>query len=505
MPSTSPPSKAADAQRCTGPLASVGRAPAWLAAAALVALVLALWWPALGASFQFDDFNVIVANARVHSLSAWLASMPGIRPLLKLSYALNYSLDAGPRGFRLLNVAVHAANSCLVGALLWRRSRAHGLATGSAAVASAIATLVFALHPVQTEAVTYVSGRSASLAALPCLLALVSWIASRDAGMRRAALAWRGLSVLLFALALGVKETTIVLPLALLLWSATEPRAPGVAGNAAPAWRALLPLLALAGLAITVALLWPPYRRLLDTSLAIRPVSANLMTQAHALSYLAAQLLRPWGMNADPALPATTQLDALTALLGLAWIGVALTGFAMLRRRPAVAFGLLWFLLWLLPTNSLLPRYDVANDRQLYLALIGPAWLFGLGVAAASRRLALRWLPSAAAVAVVGVLLAVATLQRNHVYADEIRFWHDVVRKSPLSPRAANNLGMAYAFACRDADALREFERAVRLQPGYIRARVNLRLLRAGALFPDPAAGGPVRADLGGRHCDTPQ
>jgi Flp pilus assembly protein TadD len=78
------------------------------------------------------------------------------------------------------------------------------------------------------------------------------------------------------------------------------------------------------------------------------------------------------------------------------------------------------------------------------------------------------------------------------------------VRKSPLSPRAANNLGMAYAFVCRDTDALREFERAVRLQPGYIRARVNLRLLRAGTLFPDPAARGPVRADLGVRHCDTP-
>jgi tetratricopeptide (TPR) repeat protein len=261
-------------------------------------------------------------------------------------------------------------------------------------------------------------------------------------------------------------------------------------------------MFALAGLAIAVALLWPPYRRLLDTSLAIRPVGVNLMTQARALSYLATQLLRPWAMNADPALPATTHLDAPTALLGLAWIGAALTGLALLRRQPAVAFGLLWFLLWLLPTNSLLPRYDVANDRQLYLALIGPAWLFGLTVAAASRRLALRWLPAPAAAA-IGVLLAVATLQRNHAYADEIRFWQDVVHKSSLSPRAANNLGMAYAFACRDAEALREFERAVRLQPGYIRARINLRLLRAGALFPDPAARGPVRADLGIRHCDA--
>jgi tetratricopeptide (TPR) repeat protein len=225
------------------------------------------------------------------------------------------------------------------------------------------------------------------------------------------------------------------------------------------------------------------------------------MTQAHALGYLAAQLLRPWGMNADPALPATTRLDGLTALLLLAWIAVATTGLALLRRRPAIAFGLLWFLLWLLPTNSLLPRYDVANDRQLYLALVGPAWLFGLGVAAACRGRRYCWLPVAA---LVGALLSIATMQRNRVYADEIAFWQDAAHRTPLNARAANNLGMAYAFACRDAEAAREFERAVRLQPGYFRARINLRLLRAGTLFPDPATAGPVRADLGVRHCDAP-
>jgi hypothetical protein len=474
------------------------RAEAWLTAAALAALVFALWWPALDASFQFDDFNVIVADARVHSLAAWLASMPGIRPLLKLSYACNFSLDPGPRGFRLLNVAVHAANSCLVGALLWRRALAHGLATADASAATLLATLVFALHPVQTEAVTYISGRSVSLAALPCLIALVCALASHDAATPRRALAWRGLSLLTFALALAVKETVIVLPVALLLWSATEPRTPDL--RTAPAWRAPTPLFALAGLALALALLWPPYRRLLDTSLAIRPIGVNLMTQAHALGYLAAQLLQPWGMNADPALPVTTHLDTPTVLLALTWIGVAICGIGSLRRRPEIAFAALWFLLWLLPTNSLLPRYDVANDRQLYLALIGPAWLLGVGVVLACRRLALRWVPAATA-AVVGVLLGAATLQHNRVYADEIGFWRDVVRNSPHSPRAANNLGMAYAIACRDAEALREFERAVRLQPGYIRARINRKLLREGALFPDPAAGAPVRADLGIRHC----
>ena len=76
----------------------------WLAGALLAAVVIVVWWPALGASFQFDDWNVIVRDPRVQSPAAWLDSMPGIRPLLKLSFALNHALDAGPAAFRAFNL-----------------------------------------------------------------------------------------------------------------------------------------------------------------------------------------------------------------------------------------------------------------------------------------------------------------------------------------------------------------------------------------------------------------
>lgn len=463
------------------------RIEASLAAAALIGLIGAIWWPALHASFQFDDFNVIVANSRVQSFAAWLHSMPGIRPLLKLSYALNHSWNAGPAGFRLTNVAIHAANACLVGALLWRRACRHGLSPGAATVATALATLAFALHPAQTEAVTYISGRSVSLAGLCSLVSLACWLRSRETCGRHRVLIWRGAAMLAFVAAMGVRETAVVLPLALLLWNATEP-------TATQPQRAtgLAPLFALALLALVIILAWPPYRHLIDTSLAIRSIGVNLMTQAHALAYLALQLLRPWNMNADPALPATTHLDAITVLLILLWSGVAVAGFALRRRHPSVAFGLLWFLLWLAPTNSLLARYDVVNDRQLYLALIGPAWLLGYGVAVVGRRL-LRSASSSRArhavracatllLAALATGLATATVQRNRVYADEITFWEDVVRRTPTNARAANNLGMAYACARRDTEAAVQFERAARLQPDDYRAGVNLWLLRSGDL-----------------------
>ena len=90
------------------------------ASAALIALpalaIVLIWAAFLGGSFQFDDWNVIVNEPRIHSLAAWWESMPGIRPLLKLSYALNFSFDESPAGFRAFNVLIHALNATLV---LW--------------------------------------------------------------------------------------------------------------------------------------------------------------------------------------------------------------------------------------------------------------------------------------------------------------------------------------------------------------------------------------------------
>jgi protein O-mannosyl-transferase len=209
-----------------------------------------------------------------------------------------------------------------------------------------------------------------------------------------------------------------------------------------------------------------------------------------AVVYLLGQLLRLDGMNADPALPLVVAADAGLWLRAALLLGLAGTGLWLLRVRPAAGFAILWFFTWLLPTNSLIPRVDVVNDRQLYVALVGPAWLLGLALAplaVARPRLALTGL------AAIGTLLALATLRHNRVYDTEITFWEDVARKSPANARAANNLGYAYAVACRDADAMREFRRSIRLDAADYRAPINLRLLSEGALFADNA-----------RHCPLP-
>lgn len=449
--------------------------PALRARALLAAATLAAYLTAFGGGYQFDDWAVIVDDPRVHSLDAWWQSMPGIRPLLKLSYALNWQSGLGLAGFHAINLGVHLLNVLLVFALL-RRLAARTGPTGLAA--PFVAALLFALHPVQTEAVTYISGRSCSLSALFALASLLAWECSRvqPRAAARRWLAWC-VSPIALLLALLVKETAMVTPAALVLLALCDTRSRVRWRDALAAAVPQLLVLVAAGLAAATL---PRYWMLLEASFTARPLGVNLLTQLHGIAWLAGQLVLPWRLNADPLLAEVAAWTPVTFVLALILGALLVFAAASLRQRPALAFGIFWFFLWLAPTNSLLPRLDIVNDRQLYVALIGPAWLTGCAVAQlieargapARRRIAL------AAVATLVVGLGLATSARNRVYHSEIAFWSDACAKSPGNARAAGNLGYALALAGRPAEAQAQFRRALEIDPQYTRAAINLLLLK---------------------------
>jgi Flp pilus assembly protein TadD len=158
---------------------------------------------------------------------------------------------------------------------------------------------------------------------------------------------------------------------------------------------------------------------------------------------------------------------------------------ASLRRRPAVAVGALWFVLQLLPTNSLVARPDVASERQLYLAAFGPFLLAGLVAQASARRRPTTVL----ATALVLVLLSGLTVRRNRDYRSGVALWASAVRLDPGNARAFNNLGFEWQRQGCAAEARAAYEEALRLRPDYPKARANVAALeQAGDI-------GPCRAE----------
>ncbi len=414
------------------------------AALAVAAVSAAAYLPSLAGVFHFDDYNVIVDYPTVHSWEALLERAGGgVRPLLKASYTLNWTLGGG---FSALNIALHAMNAVLlffIGEALFRDRRA-----------AFVAALLFALHPAATEAVTYISGRSSSLMALFYLGALLAYLRGAH---------W-SVSSVLFVLAVATRETAVTLPAALLLCELCRGEWPG--------WREVLRrqwahwTLLLAG--AVFVLLNQRYFDLIAYGFGERSLADNLLTQVGGISYLILRLVSLHGYNIDPALPALTQWTPALAFQALL-LGLLLAiGIASLRRRPWIAFGVLWFFLQLSPTNSIVPRLDVANDRQLYLACWGLFLALGIH---------LRHLPNLA-FAGVAILFAATSIARQLDYRSEIVLWESSVALAPWNARGHNNLGYAYQLAGRTQDARREYQSALFLNPAHGKAKLNLHFLK---------------------------
>jgi protein O-mannosyl-transferase len=447
--------------------------PSWLALL-LMAVVIIVWLPVLDATFQFDDWSVIVRDTRVASLAAWWAAMPAIRPLQKLVYALGHELGGAPVLYRAFNLLLHAVNTVLVFGLVRRLARRMRTADAQGATQiGAYTAVIFALHPVQTEAVTYIAGGSLVFMSTCALGCIAAFLRSTE-GEHRAP--WLLLSLLSLLAAMAVRETALVLPLACALWWFAESGGRGVQ----PPRGALLLLTVAALGALTAGLWWTAYPWLIETSLAIRSPWQNLLAQGDAIAWLLGQLVRWDRLNADPGFVVDSAITWLNVARALLLGAILVAAACQWRSRRWVAFGVLWFFLWLAPTNSLLARFDLANERQLYLALLGPAWLAAQGL----QRLRAQ---GPLVVALLAMLLAGATALRNRVYVDEISFWQDVTLKSPDNARAANNLGMALAAACQPLAARRAFDNATLLRPDDPKPRINRELLERGELPGVPA------------------
>jgi tetratricopeptide (TPR) repeat protein len=330
------------------------------------------------------------------------------------------------------------------------------------------AALLWSLHPLLTESVTYVVQRAESLMALWYLLVLYAFIRSTAAGARRRA--WEALSVAACLLGMATKEVMVTAPVVVLLYDRAF-----VAGGFRAAWaRRAGYYLALAGTWLLLAVLVLTTHGRGGTAGFGSGVSPSdyALTQAWAIPHYLRLALWPHPLVFDYGRVLVTDPARLVVpvlvLAGL--VGAALWA---LRRRPPLGFLGAAFFLILAPSSSLVPvATETVAEHRMYLPLVAVAVLSALALDRALRRAAL---PVAVAWA---ALLGVLTWERNRVYGSAESLWADTVAHEPGNERAHNNLGFILAAEPGRADAAEaQYAAALRIDPAYAQAQCNLGLL----------------------------
>ena len=448
----------------TAPAPKAG--PRWwmYAAAAALALfvVFQAYEPALYGLFLFDATRApyFLPNFP-NGLHAWVS---GVRPLLMFTYWINYQLSKDPFGFHVLNVVLHVLNGTLLFFIVRKLLALANPRGSNGRLLAGFAAAVFLLHPIQTESVSYVAGRSECLSVLFFFAAFTVFLYRRSAEA-----SWKvAIAVLaLSGAAVASKEHTLVLPGLLLLtdyfWN------PGFSFSGMRRnWRIYAPLAlgGVVGLAFVAKLLAGAP----SAGFHIKDLTwyQYFFTECRAFFVYLRLFVFPIGQNLDYDYPISRSILDHGAVFGLAGI-LLLAGAAIYFRRkyPLASYGFLVYLLLMAPTSSFVPIKDALAERRMYLPMIG---LLLIVVAGLDRlyRLRIDRRKLAAAMGGVAVLLAIATWQRNQVWASDIALWEDTARKAPRNARAHFQLAHAYYMTGRFDDAVAVYAETARLQqPNY--------------------------------------
>jgi tetratricopeptide (TPR) repeat protein len=419
-------------------------------------LALQIYSPALRGEFLFDDSYLpfLVPGVAEGPLRSWL----GVRPVLMISYWLNYQasgLNSYP--YHIISVLLHSFNAVLAW-LIVRRYLGWVNVTGAwNHLLSAFAGLLFLIHPAQTESVAYVTSRSEAMSVFFFLSALAVYVYRKTT-----AIGWgRAIVVIaLFGIACTVKEHTVVLPVLLALtdyYFTTPFRLEGIRKN----WRLYLPILVIGAAGVAAAF------RVLSVaeSAGFRVKEFTwyqyLFSQFRCIWLYVRLYVLPYGQIGDYDMPVSrTILDygAIFGLIGL--LVMAALAWRFRHEYPLASFGLFGFLLLLAPTSSIVPIRDLAAERRLYLPFIC-LLLITVDILRTLRvpRTALVW-----ALAIVLVLAAITTYQRSQVWSSALAFWQDTTAKSPHNSRAWFQLAYAQWHAGQCSEAASTYEKVSQMQ-----------------------------------------
>ena len=442
----------------------------------------AIYSPSLNGEFIFDD-KVIYEDPLVHitqlsQLRDLIAAKELGRRIGMISFALNYYWgELNPFGYHLVNIVIHSLNglllfllsvtllTCYLGERM-KRERIVAIAF--------LGSLLWLVHPLQSQAVSYIVQRLTSLCALFFLLSLFCYLQGRLTRAPRR-LIFFTFSFLFGLLAIDTKQNAATLPLFILLAEFLFFQRDSFITNRKRLWI----LMVGGGIFILIAgmYLGPDFITRIAEGYAKREwtMPERLLTELRVVVFYLGLLIypHPSRLNLDHDFSVSTSLFApFTTVLSLAVI-IGLLGLSlwMVRRNRLVAYALLWFVGNLVIESSIIPL-ELVFEHRMYLPSMSIIVL-GAGMVVWMLKEDWKWW-GMGGLLVVSLIFSYWTYERAFVWRDKISLWQDAVEKSPHKARPHSNLGSAYGKKDMYDEAISECRKALAIDPNNTRARSSL-------------------------------
>jgi tetratricopeptide (TPR) repeat protein len=456
-----------------------------LAILAISVMIFLAYSSALGNDFIWDDEFLIRDNTAISSFSntakifrTYLAATSGninnfYRPIQELSYMTDVFLwGRHPFGFHLTNIILHV----LCAIFLYLLS----LKIFNNWLAAFVTACLFGIHPINTEAVTYIAGRADSLYLLFFLISFTLFLrvaGAAEAGLRTPYVLY-ALSALFYALSIISKEIGLILPLFFILYI--------VAFRSRPERKKLYPLL------VPYAIILLAYVIMRKTVLDFSGISPSfimakfslcirMLTTSKVICVYLFLLAAPFGLHMERRIKVADSIFSPEVILSLAVIlSIAAAIYIFSKKSRMAFFAGLWFFIGLIPVSNIVPINSFIAEHWLYLPAIGVYMLVGLACArffygppggrssGASRRVVV------SALTCMFIFFGVVTFERNKDWKDGVTFFKNALKYSPNNAKLHLNFGNVYYYIGRRDDAMREYNRTIELQPASPGAYSNI-------------------------------
>lgn len=458
----------------------------WPFGASLVVIGFAVYANSFAGVFIFDDMVKILQNPRVSQSLSSGAAFSARRPVVDVSLALNYA-GGGERstGYHAVNVTIHVLAALTLFGVIRRTLRSevfHGRFDGSASWLAWVTALLWAIHPLQTQSVTYVIQRAESMMGLFYLLTLYCVIRSSNSTR---GFQWRIAAIAACALGMGSKGVMVTAPVVVLMYDRVF-----LSRSWREPFRRRWGLYT--GLGCTWLVLWfcgvvggvlDPSRSRATIGFGFGGITAleYAQTQFGVLVRYLSLSLWPYPLCLDYNLPVTRAWSSIV-LPAVVVVPLSVGSVWAVIRGRWYGFVGVWFFVILSPTSSFIPIKDTMFEHRMYLSLAGVLVMLvvggfvvldslWIGYGLSRRR---RLLSTVVVLLAVGTASGYTTIRRNRDYHGAITMWRRVIAVRPNNARAHENLGSFLVVAGRKHEAIAEYRRSVQLDPDFAAAQANL-------------------------------